>query len=46
MDTLTITIKKDYICIKRIKELKQLPKKYISCLQALHDKLGKNVYNK
>lgn len=46
MDTLTITIKKDYIYIKRKKELKPLPKKYISCLQALHDKLGKNVYNK
>jgi len=46
MDTLTITIKKDYISIKRKKELKPLPKKYISCLQALHDKLGKNVYNK
>jgi hypothetical protein len=43
MDTLTITIKKDFICIKRKKELKPLTKKYISCLQALHDKLKINI---
>jgi hypothetical protein len=42
MDTLTITIKKDLMCIKKKKELKPLPKKYISCLQALHDKFTNN----
>lgn len=39
MDKLTITIQKDLLCIKIKKELKPLPKKYISCLQALKDKL-------
>jgi hypothetical protein len=52
MDKLTITIQKDLLCIKIkkelkiLQELKPLPKKYISCIEALHDKLGKNVYNK
>ena len=41
MDKLTIIIKKDFLFIKRKHELKPFPKKYISCLQALHDKLKK-----
>lgn len=42
MNSLTIKIEKDSILIKtKKKELKPFPKKYISCLQALHDKLKK-----
>lgn len=44
MDNLTIKIEKDSIIIKiKRKQLKPLPKKYNSCLEALHDKLKYNI---
>lgn len=46
MDKLTITIEKDLLCIKIKKKLKPLPKKYISCIHALHDKLEIKYNNK
>lgn len=42
MKSLTIKIEKDLILIKKNKILKPLPKKYISCLEALHDILKNN----
>lgn len=51
MNSLTIKIEKDTIYIKTKNLLKPLPKplskpfakKYISCLQALHDKLKEKI---
>lgn len=44
MNSLTVKIEKDSIIIKtKRKQLKPFPKKYNSCLEALHDKLKNNI---